>query len=42
MKCSAELNGTFHLSPNENICSIARMRERSLFGLCNLYKNSNS
>ena len=31
MKCSiqrgeAELNGTFHLSPNENICSIARMR----------------
>ena len=31
MKCSiqrseAELNGTFHLSPNENICSIVRMR----------------
>ena len=31
MKCSiqrgeAELNGTFHLSPHENICSIARMR----------------
>ena len=36
MKCSiqrgeAELNGTFHLSPNENICSIARMRKHSLF-----------
>ena len=28
----AELNnGTFHLSPNENICSIARMRKHSLF-----------
>ena len=32
MKCSiqrgeAELNGTFHLSPNENICSIARMKK---------------
>ena len=31
MKCSiqrgeAELNGTFYLSPNENICSIARMK----------------
>ena len=31
VKCSiqrgeAELNGTFNLSPNENICSIARMR----------------
>ena len=31
MNCSiqrgeAELNGTFHLSPNEIICSIARMR----------------
>ena len=31
MKCSiqrgeAELNGTFHLSPHENICSTARMR----------------
>ena len=30
MKCSiqrgkAELNGTFRLSPNENICSIARI-----------------
>ena len=36
MKCSiqrgeTELNGTFHLSPNENICSIARMRKHSLF-----------
>ena len=36
MKCSiqrgeAELNGIFHLSPNENICSIARMRKHSLF-----------
>ena len=32
MKCSiqrgeAELNGTFHLSPNKNICSIAQMRK---------------
>ena len=27
----AELNGTFHLSPNENICSIARLRKRYLF-----------
>ena len=47
MKCSiqrgeAELNGTFHLSPNENICSIARMRKHSLFVLYNLYKDSNS
>ena len=47
MKCSiqrgeAELNGTFHLSPNENICSIARMRKHSLFFLYNLYKDSNS
>ena len=43
MKCSiqrgeAELNGTFHLSPNENICSIAQMRKHSLFVLYNLYK----
>ena len=41
MKCSiqwgeAELNGTFHLSPNENICSIAGMRKHSLFVLYNL------
>ena len=47
MKCSiqrgkAELNGTFHLSPNENICSIVRMRKHSLFVLYNLYKDSNS
>ena len=47
MKCyiqrgEAELNGTFHLSPNENICSIARMRKHSLFVLYNLYKDSNS
>ena len=47
MKCSiqrgeAELNGTFHLSLNENICSIARMRKHSLFVLYNLYKDSNS
>ena len=39
MKCSiqrgeAELNGTFHPSPNENICSIARMKKHSLFVLC--------
>ena len=32
----AELNGTFHLPPNENICSIARMRKNSLFVLYNL------
>ena len=42
MKCSAELNGTFHLSPNENICSITRMGKHSLFVLYNLYKDSNS
>ena len=47
MKCSiqqgeAELNGTFHLSPHENICTIARMRQHSLFVLHNLYKDSNS
>ena len=35
MKCSiqrgeAELNGTFLLSLNENICSTARMRKHSL------------
>ena len=47
MKCSiqqgeAELNGTFHLSPNENYCYIARMRTHSLFVLYNLYKDSNS
>ena len=47
MKCSiqrgkAELNGTLYLSPNENICSIARMRKYSLFVLYNLYKDSNS
>ena len=40
MKCSiqrgeAELNGTIHLSPNENICSIARMKNHSLFVLYN-------
>ena len=30
----AELNGTFHLSPNENICSITRMiTKHSLFVL---------
>ena len=32
----AELNGTFHLPPNENICSIARMIKHSLFVLYNL------
>ena len=31
----ASLNGTFHLSPNENICSIARMKKHSLFVLYN-------
>ena len=44
MKCSIQRgeNGTFHLSPNENICSNARMRKHSLFVLYNLYKDSNS
>ena len=47
MKCAiqrseAELNGTFHLSVNENICSIAGMRKHSLFVLYNLYKDSNA
>ena len=47
MKCSiqrgeAELNDTFHLSPNENIYSIARMRKHSLFGLYNVFKDSQS
>ena len=32
-------NDTFHPSPNENICSIARMRKHSLFDLYNLYKS---
>ena len=46
MKCSiqrgeAKLNGTFYLSPNENICSTAQMRKHSLFVLYNLYKDSN-
>ena len=46
IKCSiqwgkAQLNETFHLSPNENIFSIARMRNHS-FVLNNLYKDSNS
>ena len=36
MKCSiqrgeAELNGTFHLSPNVNICSIALINIHYLF-----------
>ena len=40
MKCSiqrgeAELNGTFHLSPNENICSMVRIKKHSLFVLYN-------
>ena len=47
MKCSiqrgeAELNGTFHLSPFENICSIAGMRKHLLSVLYNLYKDSKS
>ena len=47
MKCSNQLgftslNGTFHLSPNENICTIARMGKHSLFVLYNLYKDTNS
>ena len=44
MKCSiqwgeAELIGTFHLSPHENICSIAWTRKHSIFVLYNLYKD---
>ena len=41
MKCyiqrdEAELSGTFHLLPNENICSIARKKKKhSLFVLYN-------
>ena len=35
----AESDETFHLSPNENICSIARMRKHSSFVLYNLYKD---
>ena len=35
MKCyiqqgEAELSGTFHLSPNENICSIARKKKKNI------------
>ena len=46
MKCSiqqgeADLNGLFHLSPNENICYIAQMRKHLLFILFYLYKGSN-
>ena len=37
----AEVNGTFHLTRNENICSIAQMRKHSLFVLHNLHKDSN-
>ena len=37
----AELNSAFHLSPHENICTIARMRKHLLFVLYNLYKDSN-
>ena len=45
MECSiqrgrASLNGTFHLSPNENIRSIARMKNHSLFVLYNTQVNS--
>ena len=45
MKCSiqrgeAEMNGTFHLSPNENICSIARKKKHSLFVLYNTIMDS--
>ena len=46
MKCSIQLgftllNGTFHLSLNENIGSIAQMRKHSLFVLNSVYKGSN-
>ena len=46
-KCSiqrgeAEVNGTFHLLPHENICSITRMRKHPLFVLYNWDKDSNS
>ena len=36
----AELNGTFHLLTNLNICSVVRIRKHALFDLCNnLYKD---
>ena len=43
MKCSlqrgeAELNGTFHLSPNENICSIARMIFLYIFSIFVMFR----
>ena len=46
MKCSiqrgeAELNGTFHLSPNENICSIARMENIHYLFYITCTKSSN-
>ena len=31
MKCNVPLNGTFHLSPHENICSIALMNIHYLY-----------
>ena len=39
MKCSiqrgeAELNGLFHLSPKENISSIARMKKKTFIICC--------
>ena len=37
-----EMNGTYHLSKNENICFIVRMRKHTLYLLYNLYKDSNS
>ena len=37
----ASLNGTFHLSSNENICSFAWMKKHSSFVFYNLYKDSN-
>ena len=42
LRGEADLNGIFHISPNENVCSIARMRKHSLFVLYNLCKASNS
>ena len=42
MECSiqrgeAELNGSFHLLPNENIRTIARMEKHKLFVLYDTY-----
>ena len=37
----AELNGTFHLSPNENICSIRPSQKKNMFLVRVFEKNEN-